>query len=191
MGARPYDPALGRFLAVDPVDGGSLNNYDYAGQDPINGYDLDGSMLANPEQGVDASALLQILYEECDTCGGGSGQTAWSYMAGEIHKHRKAIGLAAVGVCVLGSAGTCAAVGFAALGATVYSDTYEDAVRDKNYGRAAEQVGIALAFAGADKAMESYAEKRLAGALSKHELNAIASPIEYVMESIWAHFHNG
>lgn len=42
MGARPYDPTLGRFLAVDPVDGGSLNNYDYALQDPINVYDLDG-----------------------------------------------------------------------------------------------------------------------------------------------------
>lgn len=44
MGARPYDPALGRFLAVDPVDGGSLNSYDYAGQDPVNGYDLDGTL---------------------------------------------------------------------------------------------------------------------------------------------------
>src|SRR5581483_3558025 len=47
MGARPYDPALGRFLAVDPIDGGSLNNYDYAGQDPINGYDLSGLMAEN------------------------------------------------------------------------------------------------------------------------------------------------
>jgi hypothetical protein len=42
MGARPYDPSLGRFLAPDPVEGGSLNLYDYAGQDPVNGYDLDG-----------------------------------------------------------------------------------------------------------------------------------------------------
>ncbi len=42
MGARPYDPKLGRFLSIDPIDGGSLNSYDYALQDPINAYDLDG-----------------------------------------------------------------------------------------------------------------------------------------------------
>jgi RHS repeat-associated protein len=44
MGARPYDPTTGRFLSVDPVPGGSLNNYDYAGQDPINAYDLAGTV---------------------------------------------------------------------------------------------------------------------------------------------------
>jgi RHS repeat-associated protein len=43
MGARPYDPILGRFLAVDPIEGGSLNNYEYGGQDPINAYDLSGT----------------------------------------------------------------------------------------------------------------------------------------------------
>ena len=47
MGARPYDPTLGRFYAVDPIDGGSLNNYDYAGQDPVNGYDLSGTRYDN------------------------------------------------------------------------------------------------------------------------------------------------
>jgi RHS repeat-associated protein len=42
MGARPYDPTLGRFITTDPVDGGSLNTYDYADQDSIDVYDLDG-----------------------------------------------------------------------------------------------------------------------------------------------------
>ena len=42
MGVRPYDPAIGRFLATDPIEGGSLNAYDYAGQNPIDSYDLDG-----------------------------------------------------------------------------------------------------------------------------------------------------
>ena len=42
MGVRPYDPALGRFLSVDPVDGGAANSYDYALQDPIGRLDLEG-----------------------------------------------------------------------------------------------------------------------------------------------------
>lgn len=49
MGVRPYDSRLGRFLAVDPVDGGSLNAYEFAGHDPINTYDLDGrTWLSEP-----------------------------------------------------------------------------------------------------------------------------------------------
>jgi RHS repeat-associated protein len=36
MGARQYVPGLGRFLQVDPVQGGSANDYDYAMHDPCN-----------------------------------------------------------------------------------------------------------------------------------------------------------
>ena len=42
MGARSYVPEIGRFLTPDPVPGGSANPYDYALQDPINNFDVNG-----------------------------------------------------------------------------------------------------------------------------------------------------
>jgi RHS repeat-associated protein len=43
MGRRSYVPALGRFLSPDPIFGGSANAYDYANQDPVNAFDLEGT----------------------------------------------------------------------------------------------------------------------------------------------------
>ncbi|GGQ83753.1 hypothetical protein GCM10010166_62420 [Couchioplanes caeruleus subsp. azureus] len=42
MGARLYNSTTGRFLSVDPVYGGSANDYDYGNADPVNNTDLDG-----------------------------------------------------------------------------------------------------------------------------------------------------
>ena len=67
MGVRPYDPVLGRFLAVDTIEGGNLNPYDYAGQDPINSYDLSGRYRyeykydAGPGGGADAISLMFMI----------------------------------------------------------------------------------------------------------------------------------
>ncbi|MFD4029420.1 RHS repeat-associated core domain-containing protein [Streptomyces sp. NPDC058637] len=44
MGVRLYDSATGRFLSIDPVNGGSCNRYDYVCADPVNMLDPDGRM---------------------------------------------------------------------------------------------------------------------------------------------------
>ncbi|GAA4699015.1 RHS repeat domain-containing protein [Phytohabitans rumicis] len=42
LGVRLYNPATGRFLTVDPIDGGNANDYEYCTGDPVNCHDLDG-----------------------------------------------------------------------------------------------------------------------------------------------------
>jgi RHS repeat-associated protein len=43
MGARYYDPDVGRFISEDPIGlKGGINLYAFAGNDPVNGYDPSG-----------------------------------------------------------------------------------------------------------------------------------------------------
>lgn len=46
MGARGYNPVLGRFLETDPIEGGNANTYIYPA-DPINLFDLNGLWCAS------------------------------------------------------------------------------------------------------------------------------------------------
>ena len=59
MGARPYSPLLGRFLSVDPEEGGSANDYDYVNGDPINSSDLDGRKCRRTWTGFYCTRITQ------------------------------------------------------------------------------------------------------------------------------------
>jgi RHS repeat-associated protein len=51
MVARQYVPSLGRFLQVDPAEGGSANDYDYGDGDCVNHFDIDGTVYSEDPSG--------------------------------------------------------------------------------------------------------------------------------------------
>lgn len=67
MGARQYDPVLGRFLEVDPVEAGSSNDYDYGNGDPINQTDLTGRSPSSTSLGRYQAAYCRSHWKRCST----------------------------------------------------------------------------------------------------------------------------
>ncbi len=68
MGSRVYSPQLGRFEAVDPIEGGTPNSYTYP-NDPINDSDLNGNIcwscavrhVANAAKAVVTNPVFQVV----------------------------------------------------------------------------------------------------------------------------------
>ncbi|KPI03717.1 RHS repeat-associated core domain containing protein-containing protein [Actinobacteria bacterium OK074] len=69
LGAREYDPAVGRFISVDPIldtsDPQSLNGYSYASENPLTFSDPTGTIARNPGDGSECT-------DGWDTCGPGT-----------------------------------------------------------------------------------------------------------------------
>jgi RHS repeat-associated protein len=124
LGARPYQPALGEFLAPDPVLDSGSNAYGYTDGDPINTVDPDGNQSESVNWGAIAGAVASV-----------AAAFAGGFLAGRFTGVARAIG-AAVGVAgALGSAaatyiaasselGTGAAAGVAVAAAAVSALTF-------------------------------------------------------------------
>lgn len=91
MGVRLYQPAIGRFLQQDPVEGGSCNDFDYVCADPMNGFDLDGNLILFDGRSLNdwrrraqIKLWLQVSAAAAYTC---AGRLSTTCMKVTVHSH--------------------------------------------------------------------------------------------------------
>jgi hypothetical protein len=70
MGARLYLPELGRFTSVDPIEGGTENNYVYP-TDPVNKFDLTGEMSTGTKVAIGVGVAVLAVAAVCAVTAGG------------------------------------------------------------------------------------------------------------------------
>jgi RHS repeat-associated protein len=158
MGARLYSPAVGRFLQIDPVAGGSASAYDYCNADPVNCTDLDGELTW---KGLVKG--LAVVGELASMVPGPVGAVAGVVAAGAyLATGDKQKALAAVGGAIVGALGGGAVVA-----------VIRGAVKAKAWASRAQKVYRAISWKNKPAAVRV---RGAAGALhvTRNRANAIA-----------------
>ena len=111
MGARLYNPTTGNFTSPDPVPGGNTTTYSYP-QDPVNSADTSGEWPKWMKK------TGRAIWHGAKRAG------KWTRKQWRNGNISRWAGYAAVGTCVIASAGVCGGVGLAAAGVSIGYRSY-------------------------------------------------------------------